>query len=97
MPVLVSRSPTVKASILFRRWDGVGKPVRCCFCGGAGLGRMTKVDIATATAKSRDGVGNDWIGRTSVPLALLLLAFHRAWIGSQIEEAYTDRVPDQEE
>lgn len=53
--------------------------------------------IATATAKSRDGIGNDWMGRTSAPLALLLLAFHRAWIGSQIEEAYTDRVPEQEE
>lgn len=56
-----------------------------------------KVHIATATAKSRDGIGNDWMGRTSAPLALLLLAFHRAWIGSQIEEAYTDRVPEQEE
>lgn len=25
--------------------------------------------------KSQDGVGNDWVGRTSAPLALLLLAF----------------------
>lgn len=50
-----------------------------CFCcsggDGAGLGRMMVLRTAAATAKSQDGVGNDWFGRTSVPLALLLLAF----------------------